>query len=191
MRVLMLGPTNSPHVEDLVLGLAGRGVDVVVGGEAAPNLPPSRLPDHGIRVEPAPPGAIAAPLRLIRRIRWVRRLMRELCPDVVHAHFLVDDPFYAVMGRARPLVATAWGLGRTRPRRAPGRFAAALLRAAQICSRPTRMHCSMRSKRLEPNARVWRSSTGVSTSTYFLPPGPRRGDGSTCLTSRSFSPRVR
>ncbi len=109
MRVVMLGTTNSPHVEDLVVGLRERDVEVIVGGVPAPNLPPSALYDRGIRVELAPPGALAAPVRLTRRVRWLRRLVREVRPDVVHAHLLMEDPFYAVLARARPLVATAWG----------------------------------------------------------------------------------
>jgi glycosyltransferase involved in cell wall biosynthesis len=107
MRILMLGATNSPHVEDLVLELTGRGIEVVVGGAEAPNLPPSRLPSRGLRVEATPRGT--AGTRAVSRVRWLRRLVREVRPDVVHAHFLVEDPFYAVIARARPLVATAWG----------------------------------------------------------------------------------
>jgi len=109
MRVLMLGPTNSPHVEDLVVGLGERDIEVVVVGEPAPNLPPSTLDRRGIRVELASPGALAAPGRLIRRVSWLRRLVRDVRPDIVHALLLVEDPFYAVLARARPLVTTAWG----------------------------------------------------------------------------------
>jgi len=109
MRVLMLGPTNSPHVEDLAVELTERGIDIVVGGDPAPNQPPSALPGHGIRVEPAPAGAAVAPVRLARRVGWLRCLVRELRPDVVHAHVIVGDPFFAVLAGARPLVATAWG----------------------------------------------------------------------------------
>ena len=109
MRVLLLGTTNSPHVEDIAIGLAQRGIKVVVGGSAAPSLPPSVLPAQGIRVVPAPTRAAAPPVRLARRVRWVRRLLRELRPDVVHAHVLSHDPFVAMLAGARPLVATAWG----------------------------------------------------------------------------------
>jgi glycosyltransferase involved in cell wall biosynthesis len=109
MRVLMLGTTNSPHVEDLVIGLAERGVDVVVGGEPAPNLPPSTLESRGIRVELGPSVALPRPAGLVRRVRWLRRLAGDVSPHVVHAHYLVEDPFYAVLAGVRPLVATAWG----------------------------------------------------------------------------------
>ncbi len=108
MRVLMLGTTNSPHVEDLVIGLAERGIEVVVGGDEAPNLPPTTLRESGFRVEPAPCGA-PAPARLVVRVRWLRRLVREVCPDLVHAHYLDGDPLVAVLAGAGPLVATAWG----------------------------------------------------------------------------------
>ena len=107
MRVLMLGTTNSPHVEDLAVELRDRDIEIVVGGETAPNLPSSTLPSRGVRVEPAPMGW--GGIQLVRRVRWVRRLVREVRPDVVHAHYLVESPFHAVLGGVRPLVATAWG----------------------------------------------------------------------------------
>jgi L-malate glycosyltransferase len=109
MRALLLGTTNSPHVEDIATGLAQRGIKVVVGGSVAPNLPPSALPAQGIRIAPAPRGPAAPHVRLARRVRWLRRLLRDLRPDVVHAHELSHDPFVAVLAGARPLVATAWG----------------------------------------------------------------------------------
>jgi glycosyltransferase involved in cell wall biosynthesis len=109
MRALILGVPNSPHIGDLALGLSERGVEVVVGGTPAPNLPPASL-EREVRVEAAPPVAgLAYPAQLVRRVRWTRRLVRRVGPDVVHAHYLVEDPFYAVLARVRPLVATAWG----------------------------------------------------------------------------------
>ncbi len=40
---------------------------------------------------------------------WLRRLLAELEPDVVHAHLLDVWGGAATLARARPLVATAWG----------------------------------------------------------------------------------
>lgn len=115
MRVLMLGAPNSPHVEDLASELHDRGHHVVVGGEPTETLPPSKLGAQGIRVEAAPAvplagrAALRAPLQVAHRVRWMRQLVREVRPDVIHAHYLVEDPFYALLARVRPLVATAWG----------------------------------------------------------------------------------
>lgn len=98
LRVVVLGPVNSPHLEDQALAVARRGHDVVVTGAPWPDLPPTSLPTAGI------------PVRIMAR-PWplgLHRLLRDLRPDVVHAHFLPYAGGAALVG-ARPLVATAWG----------------------------------------------------------------------------------
>jgi glycosyltransferase involved in cell wall biosynthesis len=99
LRVLVVGPTNSPHVEDYALDLRRLGVDVVVAGLPwSGGLQPSVLPGQGVWVSSARWPAVL----------WMRRLIKETRPTVVHAHWLP----YAVTARmagARPLVATAWG----------------------------------------------------------------------------------
>jgi len=99
LRVLVVGPTNSPHVEDFALALRAHGVDVFVTGLPwGGGLGPSTLPVAGVPVSSA-----TWPARL-----WIRRLVRELRPAVVHAHWL-PNAVTAQQGGARPLVATAWG----------------------------------------------------------------------------------
>ncbi|HET8556634.1 MAG TPA: glycosyltransferase family 4 protein [Gaiellaceae bacterium] len=98
LRLLYVGPFNSPHVEDVALAMHERGHDVHVGGQVwAGGLPPSSLPSHGIPVYEMTSG-----------VRWMRRIFRNLRPDIVHAHWM---PFAttAAMAGVRPLVATAWG----------------------------------------------------------------------------------
>ena len=99
LRVLVIGPTNSPHVEDFALALRERGVEVFVAGLPwGGGLGPSALPSAGVPVTTATwPAAL-----------WVRRLRRELQPTAVHAHWL-PNAVAAALGGARPLVATAWG----------------------------------------------------------------------------------
>ena len=99
LRILMLGPVNSPHMEDLALEFKHRGHAVRVGGAHwGGGLPPSSLPDAGI------------PLSTMTRPRplWFRRVLRRVRPDVVHANWL---PFAgaAALAGASPLVAMAWG----------------------------------------------------------------------------------
>jgi glycosyltransferase involved in cell wall biosynthesis/SAM-dependent methyltransferase len=98
MRILLLGPVNTPHVEHLALAVRDRGHDVHVAGYAEAGLPPSPLPERGIPTE-----LMAAP-----RIPWLRRLLARVRPDVVHAHWLPMATTARLAG-ARPLVATAWG----------------------------------------------------------------------------------
>ena len=107
LRVLVLGPTNSPHVEDFAIALRERGAEVFVAGLPwGGGLGPSVLPAAGIPVLSA-----TWPATL-----WIRRLMRELRPAVVHAHWL-PNAVSARLGGARPLVATAGA--RTSPRLRP------------------------------------------------------------------------
>jgi glycosyltransferase involved in cell wall biosynthesis len=116
-RLLMLGAVNHPHVEHLALAMAERGFDVVVGGDAIADLPPSVLPAAGIPVHAAPDGRRGTPGGAAVHIRWVRRLLAELRPDVVHGHWLPGFAFFAAAAGARPLVAMAWGSDVLRARR--------------------------------------------------------------------------
>src|SRR3954447_4955843 len=108
-RLLMLGAVNHPHVEHLALAMAERGFDVRVGGDAIAELPPSVLPAAGIPVHPAPRVRRGSLRGAGAHVRWVRRLLRELAPDVVHGHWLPGFAFFAAVAGAKPLVAMAWG----------------------------------------------------------------------------------
>jgi glycosyltransferase involved in cell wall biosynthesis len=99
LRILMIGPVNSPHMEHLALSMAQRGHLVQAGGSVwGGGLPPSSLPDAGI-----PVSVMTWPQPL-----WIRCLLRSFRPHVVHANWM---PFAAAaaVGGARPLVAMAWG----------------------------------------------------------------------------------
>ena len=99
IRVLIVGPPNTTHVQDFAQEISRRGAEVLVAGaEWSGDLPPTTLARSGIPVFTP----------TTRPTIWLRRLVHELQPDVVHAQWLP----YAVMARlagARPLVATAWG----------------------------------------------------------------------------------
>jgi glycosyltransferase involved in cell wall biosynthesis len=93
MRVLLLGPVNVGHFEDQAAALAEHGIDVVAAGELWPG-PPTGLDGAEIVRGPFVP--------------WLRRVVRVVRPDVVHAHW---TPFAAkaLVARARPLVVQPWG----------------------------------------------------------------------------------
>jgi L-malate glycosyltransferase len=110
----MLGAVNHPHVEHLALAMHERGFEVVVGGDTVPDLPPSTLP---LEVRAAPLAARGSPRGALAHVRWIRALLRELRPDVVHAHWLPGFAFFAAVAGARPLVAMAWGSDVLRARR--------------------------------------------------------------------------
>ena len=137
-RVLMLGPVNHPHVEHLVLALRERGLDVTAAGHAEPDLPPSVLPEAGVRVLDAPRAPWRTPSGAVSHVRWIRRLHRELRPGVVHAHWLCGYAALAAVAGASPLVAMAWGsdvLRANRPRTIANRIALRRSRVAMADSR--------------------------------------------------------
>lgn len=99
LRLLYVGPLNSPHLEDLAIAMRQRGHVVHAGGETwGGGLQPSSLPEHGV-----PTSEVQG-----RGILWLRRLIATFRPDVVHAHWMPFAALAALAG-ARPLVATAWG----------------------------------------------------------------------------------
>jgi glycosyltransferase involved in cell wall biosynthesis len=108
-RLLMLGTVNHPHVEHLAVAMAERGFDVSVGGDSVPELPPSSLPAAGIELHAAPRGARGSVLGAAAHVRWIRRLRRDVRPDIVHGHWLCGFAFFAAAAGAKPLVAMAWG----------------------------------------------------------------------------------
>ena len=108
-RLLMLGTVNHPHVEDLALAMASRGFDVIVGGDSLAELPPSVLSRSGIELRAAPRLPRRSPIGVGAHVRWIRRLLREFRPDVVHAHWLCGFGAFAALAGAKPLVAMAWG----------------------------------------------------------------------------------
>ncbi len=99
LRLLYVGPYNSPHVADLAIAMRERGHVVEAAGEVwGGGLPSSSLPEHGVPIR-----EMARP-----KILWMRRVIRAFRPDVVHAHWMPFAALAALAG-ADPLVATAWG----------------------------------------------------------------------------------
>ena len=98
IRLLMLGPINTPHTEALAIGARERGFHVVVAGDSWDSTPGTALADQGIEV--SVPGWPTA--------RWLRELMARVRPEVVHANWFTDAFRYLLYG-AVPMVAMAWG----------------------------------------------------------------------------------
>ena len=107
--LLMLGSMNHPHVEHLALAMRERGFDVLVAGDEVSSLPPSILPAEGVPTFPAPRLKRGSARGAVAHVRWIRRLLRELRPDIVHAHWLCGFACFAALAGAEPLVAMAWG----------------------------------------------------------------------------------
>lgn len=184
LRVLIVGPTNSPHVEDFAREMNDRGLEVFVAGSPWANLAPSKLAEEGIAVH-SPTGSVT---------RWLRRLMRELRPAVVHAHWLP----YAVMARlagARPLVATAWGSDVYLASRAQRLGYRWLLRRAEAVLADSGDLLEQLRRLGAPASRCHLFSWGVDLSLFSQPSLPREelrrrlglGSGPVMLSARGFA----
>lgn len=186
LRVLVIGPTNSPHVEDFVRALRRAGVEVVVGGLPwGGGLGPSTLPAEGVLIS-----STTWPAFL-----WIRRLRRELRPTVVHTHWLPNGVL-ARLGGAKPLVATAWGSDvylASRRRRAAYRWL--LPRTDMVLADSNELLRAVRAL----GARATHSrafSWGVDLSTFSPPASPRAElrrslglqPGPVILSLRGFKP---
>jgi len=95
--LLMLGSMNHPHVEHLALAMRQRGFDVQVAGDVVSSLPPSILPGEGVPTFPAPRLKRGSARGAAAHVRWIRRLLRELRPDIVHAHWLCGFACFAAL----------------------------------------------------------------------------------------------
>jgi glycosyltransferase involved in cell wall biosynthesis len=162
LRVLILGPVNSVHVEHLALGVREQGHDVVVGGDAWEGLPGSVLPGEGVPVS----------LRTWPTARWLRRLLRETRPDVVHANWLPTAGLAALYG-ASPLVATAWGSDVYRASRAQLLAYRLLVRQADVVMADS-LDLIVELERLgAPPERTMLVNWGVDLSVFSPPRLPR------------------
>ena len=185
----MLGAVNHPHVEHLASAMHERGFEVVVGGDAVPDLPPSTLP---LELRPAPRLSRGSPRGAVAHVRWIRRLLRELRPDVVHAHWLPGFAFFAAVAGARPLVAMAWGSDVLRARRSQALANRFAVRRASLVMADSQ---ALLDRLVALGARRWELvNWGVDLS-QFRPrdrPALRAelglGDGPVILSPRSLMP---
>ncbi len=108
LRVLMLGAVNSPHLVQLATEMRGHGFEVHVAGYVSPSVPAVDFAALGIPLHVIPTRALRSG-GLPVHVRGVRRVLREVQPDVVHAHSVSYFCWSAALAGASPLISTAWG----------------------------------------------------------------------------------
>jgi glycosyltransferase involved in cell wall biosynthesis len=109
LRLAFLGNPNAVHLRRWLRFFAARGHEVVLldgfGFEIAPGL------DERIRVERYDArGSVRLPLlQSLHSRRTLRRLLAQLDPDVVHAHYLRRYGHQAGIAGHHPYVISTWG----------------------------------------------------------------------------------
>lgn len=125
-RIAVLGNLDSIHTRRWLRALAERGHEMhavsfyapaepLPGGVALHVLSPARSPGSAATAGSSSllrklPASLLRPAHGVRYLRaGLRRVLREITPDVVHAHYLVEYGFYAALAGVKPLVVSAWG----------------------------------------------------------------------------------
>jgi glycosyltransferase involved in cell wall biosynthesis len=125
LTIVLLAPASSAHTRRWADALGRAGHRVVV----ASWQPGPKPAGAALRVVPAPGSAMA--WRLPLGARWLRHLIRELQPDVVHVHSVGTYGLLSLAlpgGPGRPArVVTPWGSELRAARRSPPRAAVARL----------------------------------------------------------------
>jgi glycosyltransferase involved in cell wall biosynthesis len=128
LRIAVVGDLDGVHTQSWLRYFVRRGHDVHGVSYYAPARPPEGVRVHalrpasgGDRLTPVRPGAsvrLAQRLpigvqRLANLVRYrragLRRVVGQIAPEVLHAHFLVEHGLYATAAGFRPYVVSAWG----------------------------------------------------------------------------------
>lgn len=103
MRICFLGDAGSIHTQRWVSFFAKRGHDVHLISFKTSRL--LNVKSHQIY---SFPGIISLPKTFVSA--WqVKRMIKKIKPDIIHAHYITDYGFFGAFSEFHPLVITAWG----------------------------------------------------------------------------------
>ena len=124
LRIAVLGDFDGVHTRSWLRWFIERGHDVHAISYYPLAAPLDGVTLHVLRSRAQQPGGASTAtdagmtiprsvLRLVHGLRYqaagLRRVLREIRPDVFHAHFLVEHGFYGALAGFHPYVVTAWG----------------------------------------------------------------------------------
>ena len=130
LRIAVLGDFDGVHTRSWLRWFVERGHDVHAISYYAPAAPLEGVTLHVLRPpttgdrrlatsrrpttdDRRPTTVLGGLLRLVHGVRYrfagLRRVLREIRPDVFHAHFVVEHGFYGALAGYHPYVVTAWG----------------------------------------------------------------------------------
>lgn len=100
-KLCILANAASPHTQKWAIELSRRGwaVELI-------SFLPFEIPNVPVHVVPK---AIGGKIDFILRIRWVENKVRDLHPDLVHAHYATSFGFLGALSGEHPFILSAWG----------------------------------------------------------------------------------
>ena len=102
MKLCFIGPAESTHTQRWLQAFVARGHQVHLA-----TLPGEKANLEGVTLHPLSDGP--PKLRFVRWTLGLRRILTEIRPDVLHAHYLTRYGWLAGASGFRPLVVSAWG----------------------------------------------------------------------------------
>jgi L-malate glycosyltransferase len=102
VKICFLSDAQSIHTKRWARHFRDRGNDVTVVSFDAGAI-------DDVRVIALPPRAPLRPLNILLQMGRIRRIVRELQPDILHAHYVTSYGLAGALSGRRPFVATAWG----------------------------------------------------------------------------------
>lgn len=102
MKICFLSDAQSIHTKRWARHFRGRGDDVTVV-----SFDPGAI--DNVRVIALAPLVPIRPLNILLQMGRIRRLIQELQPDILHAHYVTSYGLAGALSGRRPFVATAWG----------------------------------------------------------------------------------
>jgi L-malate glycosyltransferase len=100
-KLCLLANAASPHTEKWALELSRRGWSVELI-----SFLPAEIPNVPVHVVPK---ALGGKIDFILRIRWVEEKIREIHPDLLHAHYATSFGFLGALSDEHPFILSAWG----------------------------------------------------------------------------------
>lgn len=100
-KLCLLANAASPHTQKWAVELSRRGwaVELI-------SFLPAEIPNVPVHVVPK---ALGGKIDFILRISWVESKVRELRPDLVHAHYATSFGFLGALSGEHPFILSAWG----------------------------------------------------------------------------------
>lgn len=104
MKICFLAEASSPHVIRWAKYFINVSHEVSILTLSLPDKPV-----EGCKIIKLEKGQKFKPITYWRRIREIKKLLRELNPDVVHAHYVTTHGFMAALSGFHPLIISVWG----------------------------------------------------------------------------------
>lgn len=100
-KICLLANAASPHTEKWALALSQRGWSVELI-----SFLPAQIP--GVKVHLVPK-VFGTKMDFILRVLWVKEKVREMNPDILHAHYATSFGFLGALCDHHPFIISAWG----------------------------------------------------------------------------------